>query len=212
MGRGIIRAGSTNLQCVQCSKPFERTNGSQRHCSRACAFWAKVDVRGPEDCWPWTASARKGGYGRFWSAPAPRYAWELVNGPMPLDRLACHTCDNPPCCNPAHIWAGTPSENTRDAVKKQRRVGELCPGAKLSELDVREIVRRLQNGELPKAIAPRFGVGFSVIYRIKSGDFWSHVTGGAVHVPEAVRGELLADATRRRAAGNSIARRRERTC
>lgn len=93
-------------------------------------FWAKVDVRGPDECWPWKGGVGTGGYGSFskgkkYSLRANRVAMAL-DGRDPLDLLSCHTCDNPPCCNPAHLWAGSGLENAKDAVSKGRyRVGEM---------------------------------------------------------------------------------------
>ena len=89
-------------------------------------FWAKVDRRGPDECWPWLgAVACKEKYGRFYvggkMVPAHRKAWELANGmTMPKACYACHRCDNPGCVNPSHIWPGTPSQNMADAYRKGR--------------------------------------------------------------------------------------------
>lgn len=95
-------------------------------------FYAKVDRSGgPDACWTWLgATAGRGyavgrGYGSFWfngrNHRAPRIAWSIRHGkPFPEKLLACHTCDNPVCVNPAHIFVGTCSENLLDAVKKGR--------------------------------------------------------------------------------------------
>jgi HNH endonuclease len=92
-------------------------------------FWTKVQ-KGP-GCWLWLAHKNAQGYGRIWDQnkqrPAPRVAWELANGkPFPDGLISCHTCDNPSCVNPDHIWAGTYSENIRDAVAKGRHVALGC--------------------------------------------------------------------------------------
>lgn len=88
-------------------------------------FWSKVDKAAPTECWMWRGSRNAKGYGRcrrdgrFISAP--RVAWALGNGrSFPADLLACHSCDNPGCVNPAHIWPGTAAENTQDAIAKGR--------------------------------------------------------------------------------------------
>lgn len=88
-------------------------------------FWSKVDIQGEDECWPWIASADRNGRGQFWLEGrrhrSPRIAWALHHGiPFPEDKLACHSCDNPPCCNPKHIWPGTMSENIADAFQKGR--------------------------------------------------------------------------------------------
>jgi hypothetical protein len=88
-------------------------------------FWGRVDKSaGPDACWPWTGSRRGGGYGRVTvngrSTSASRVAYELTHGTIPDGKHVCHTCDNPPCCNPAHLWVGTPADNTRDMLSKGR--------------------------------------------------------------------------------------------
>lgn len=49
-----------------------------------------------------------------------RYAWELTYGPIPDGMLVCHSCDNPPCCEPTHLFLGTPADNMRDKIQKGR--------------------------------------------------------------------------------------------
>lgn len=92
----------------------------------ALRFWSKVDRRGPDECWPWQGWKTERGYGIFEFQKkrmrASRVAWELENKQeFPDGKFACHTCDNPPCCNPAHIWAGTHLENMRDCAAKGRK-------------------------------------------------------------------------------------------
>lgn len=101
------------------------TTGTPEVTQAEDAFWAKVDVRGDAECWPWLGGKHPQGYGRAHSngrmRPAAQIAWELSNGTaFPAGKLACHTCDNPPCVNPAHIWPGTQSENLKDCVAKGR--------------------------------------------------------------------------------------------
>jgi len=88
---------------------------------------AKVRVMGPEECWPWMGRARRHHDGRGvceWSGrthSAPRVAWAIHAKIMPPSHLyVCHTCDNPGCCNPAHLYLGTASDNARDAVVRGR--------------------------------------------------------------------------------------------
>jgi hypothetical protein len=99
-------------------------------------FWAKVaipqDPEHEDDCWEWQGGRTREGYGsvgivrdgRRTSTPASRHAFELVTGePIPAGLFVCHSCDNPPCCNPNHLWLGTPMENVRDAMRKDRIQG-----------------------------------------------------------------------------------------
>jgi hypothetical protein len=90
-------------------------------------FWAKVERRGADECWPWTKGTDRQGYGRFQvgkrSEKAHRQAWSLAHPTVELhssDHI-CHRCDNPPCCNPAHLYRGNHAANMRDMVARGRQ-------------------------------------------------------------------------------------------
>ena len=85
-------------------------------------FWEKVDKRGPDECWQWTACTGPTGYGTFDGKRAHRVSWAWANGrPVPDGLVVCHSCDNPGCVNPAHLWAGTQRDNMHDCIRKGRR-------------------------------------------------------------------------------------------
>ena len=89
-------------------------------------LWSKVDVRKPDECWPWVGHRDGKGYGRMYAAGksfrAPRLSWVIFNNvTIPEGHYACHKCDNPPCVNPNHIWIGTHAENMRDSAEKGRQ-------------------------------------------------------------------------------------------
>jgi len=95
--------------------------------NRGPRFWALVDRSGgPDACWPWLGYRKtRGGYGQVRrdhrTYPAHVFAWVLVNGPLPADKpCGLHRCDNPPCCNPTHIFPGTNADNSADMVAKGR--------------------------------------------------------------------------------------------
>lgn len=89
-------------------------------------FWERVQKT--DDCWLWTGSTDKDGYGWFWvdgkTATAHRFSYALHNdGAIPDGLYVCHSCDNPPCVNPDHLWLGTNQDNMDDCARKGRRRG-----------------------------------------------------------------------------------------
>lgn len=91
-------------------------------------FWSKVDrSRGPDACWPWAGKTDRDGYGRAYVYGhhflAHRYALEQAAGKSIGEAHALHHCDRPACCNPAHLYEGTPIDNVRDRVIRGRGKG-----------------------------------------------------------------------------------------
>jgi hypothetical protein len=144
-------------------------------------FWSKVDKQ--DGCWLWTGGRNYAGYGFFYTAKggrigAHRFAWIVTNGPVPLGKEICHSCDVPACVRPDHLWAGTHKENMNDRDCKGRNKpgrlgGEVHPMARLTANQVQAIrqcraERRLGVVELA-AIA---GVSTSTIEKILNGKLW----------------------------------------
>lgn len=142
-------------------------------------FWAKVDRRGDDECWPWLAMRDRDGYGKFGLSagrmvPAHRVALALNVGVIAADEQACHRCDNPPCCNPRHLFAGSIADNAADRNAKGRQPRGARHGMhKLSDADVIEVRSLLAAGLSQTAIAARFGVKQPTISDIKTGRKWS---------------------------------------
>jgi hypothetical protein len=88
-------------------------------------FWSRVQRGGKDECWPWIGGCTdKNGYGqmrfRGKNELTHRIAYILTHGSIPDGLFACHHCDNPPCCNPHHLFEGTALDNMRDAISKGR--------------------------------------------------------------------------------------------
>ena len=119
-GRLITVAGEN------CSRQSElsESKGEAEAAKAKTRFWSKVNQRGPDDCWEWQEGKSKQGYGQFTlygaHLRAHRFAWMLTHGPIPDEMLVCHKCDNPPCCNPSHLFLGTHLDNQRDKKAKGR--------------------------------------------------------------------------------------------
>ncbi len=148
----------------------------------AARFWAKVDKRGPDECWPWTGWTNKG-YGRICAGMrgpylySHRVSYELNVGPIPEGLGVLHRCDNPPCCNPSHFFLGTRADNNADMVAKGRNrslgsCGEDSGNARLSAETVLKI--RAADGSHTQ-IAKQFGVSRSHIVAIRKRRRWAHL-------------------------------------
>lgn len=135
---------------------------------------------GPDGCWPWIAGKGIGGYGRIRVGSKTRYAhrvsFEMHCGPIPNGMFVCHSCDNPSCINPKHLFLGTPAENMADRDAKGRQAhqrGEINPLAKLTEADVLAI--RSAKGRLQRELAAQYGVSRGHISFIRTGRKWRHL-------------------------------------
>lgn len=173
-------------QCQGCGTEFVPPVSRSWFCSMPCRFWSKVDRRGVADCWEWQGGRQTAGYGSFgtgtrqWEA-THRVAWRLANGEIPSGLFVCHHCDNPSCCNPAHLFLGKPAENCADMWRKGRQhdystmvKGTRVRTAKLDEEKVREI-RALYPSLNRTELAARYGVNISTVCALLDGETWKHV-------------------------------------
>lgn len=151
------------------------------HATREAALWSRIDRGvGPDACWVWPGAHNRRGYGHMTfrgKTIATQYiAFEEANGPVPAGMCVMHTCDNPPCCNPAHLKLGTVLDNNADKVAKLRHCyGANHNKARFTEQQVLEIRRRADAGETRAALAREFGVGYGAIDAIAKRRTWKRL-------------------------------------
>lgn len=146
------------------------------------AFWAHCSPGALNSCWEWQGTKVQDGYGHFKYRKkiykAHRVSYEIHHGPIPKGLQVCHTCDNPCCWNPAHLWLGTSADNTADRDRKGRHVpvpGEAQGSSKLTDADVLEIRRLRAAGVKLAEIAAHFGIAYSNVSLIASRKTWRHL-------------------------------------
>lgn len=176
--------------CENCGTRFQtrkhmgrKAEAAVRFCSRNCRdigmakensrpladrFWAKVDRRGPGDCWQWTGAKTHGGYGVIGIGHAhllraPRVSYEMHIGPIPPGMVIRHKCDNPPCVNPAHLEVGTLRDNTHDAVSRGRSRGS---ARKITD---EQFIAIRESAGTVRAAAATFGVSSGFVSMVRNG-------------------------------------------
>ena len=146
-------------------------------------FWAKVEKRGPDECWFWTGTLRAG-YGDLMTASAVingsvcvehlgahRISYFLATGDWPA--LVRHRCHNPICVNPRHLVPGTHADNMRDMVAAGRSlVGERRPNSKLTWANVRAARCRSREGVTTVQLARDYGVSERTMRQCLAGETW----------------------------------------
>lgn len=147
---------------------FLRPEGMTRWQWMIQRFWEGVDKRGPNDCWPWTKARVTDGYGTIAYEVGDLYATHrlsfiIEHGNIPEGMQVLHSCDNPPCCNPAHLFLGTNLDNVRDMLNKRRGSVKLtCEQVKQIKEDFRK----------QRIIAEEYNISQSLVSRIKRGNRW----------------------------------------
>ena len=201
--------------CQYCGKtfsvlPFLINHSGAKYCSQQCQrlqmksaapkvpieirFWKKV--KKTDSCWLWTGAKVGWGYGviglgskRDGLESAHRLSWTLHHGPIPVGLNVLHNCpdgDRPDCVNPAHLWLGTLSDNSRDMVRKGRYPaitdperhghGEDYRATKFTDESVRKLRERYAVGGVTYLLlANEFGVSDTTIAYIIKRKTWKHV-------------------------------------
>jgi hypothetical protein len=124
----------------------------------------------PNGCWMWLGNKNSAGYPMIWlngkSVRAHRVMFSINNGGLSDDLVVCHTCDNPSCVNPDHLFSGSRDDNNKDCKNKKRNAFGMKNGhAKISAEQIKEI--RLDS-RTQSEIALSYGINQSHVSRIKS--------------------------------------------
>lgn len=175
---------------TDCSTDLERSTSGETD-KWAARFWKRVE-RSP-GCWLWTG-ARRGGYGLIRQGNAVigahRASYIIHFGAVPDGLFVCHHCDNRPCVNPAHLYAGTPAENSADMYRRGRVSvkeyvppvapewsGENNPRSKLTNAAVLSIRQRWAREDRPtqRTLGAEYGVDASLISDVVRRRIWRHI-------------------------------------
>lgn len=204
----VPRQKPPNDTCARCGIPIYRPgwrlrDNRARYCSKECGrptleqrFWKRVSVDSPDECWEWQGSRRGKGYGSAWDGeriqPTHRIAWTLTFGTIPDGLWVLHKCDNPPCCNPSHLFLGTNADNMADMAQKGRSTkgrkaksihpnsihhGEKNGSAKLTVEDVINIRSARRSGVEVRAIAHHFDIAYHTVWCIVNKKTWNQIDG-----------------------------------
>lgn len=139
-------------------------------------FWRRV--KKTSSCWLWTGSRWDNGYGRLMVGnkrrKAHRIAFLMATGTLPQDKVVCHTCDNPGCVNPNHLFLGTNADNSADQKSKNRHTAGVRNGrAILNDTKVKKI--RHNRHLTGSYLAAKYGCSEQTISAIRNRIIWKHI-------------------------------------
>jgi HNH endonuclease len=174
--------------CGYCEEKFVGKGRKRNWCSSRCVIMGNTEKK-QNGCWEWKGLLHPNGYAyttnleKSKRTHVHRLSYELFNGSIPKGMYVCHSCDVKNCCNPNHLWVGTPKDNMQDAKKKGRldhvrlkaAKGTKNGNSKLDEEKVIEIRNELKMGVRPTVIARKYEVASTVIYLIRDKRAWKHV-------------------------------------
>jgi hypothetical protein len=126
-------------------------------------------------CWLWIGAITPFGYGKIYYDGRYKYShrlsYEMSIGEIDSDNVVCHKCDNPSCVNPDHLFQGTPKQNTKDMIQKNRH----AHGEKISKLSESEVIDIYNSNSTHESLGLMYGVNRATITKIKNGQRWKHL-------------------------------------
>lgn len=173
--QGCVRPSRKLTLCNVHYQRQYRVSGPTKKPSVTERFYA--NVLKTETCWLWLGAPDPHGYGWFRfrgrGEHTQRVSWMLSGKTIPVGMLVLHTCDNPQCVRPSHLFIGTQQDNLADMKEKGRQAkGTMFPQSKLTP----RLVKRIRaDSRTQDAIANEIGCSRSVVSRVKNGKAWTHV-------------------------------------
>ena len=169
--------------CSHCGKTFQKDYPNRRLCSVKCQLLSNTEVNEDTGCREWKGSAYSEGYGKIKvggkTNRAHKISYEQYVGPVPRGLLVCHTCDNPSCVNPEHLFLGTHQDNRADMLRKGRQScprGEKHGNSKLTASLVRQIRSLYEDRcHTQKEIATAFGIHQTTVSELILRKKWRHL-------------------------------------
>jgi len=187
-----------NKKCIVCGfkifKPLhcnKKEWDNRKFCSHQCQYkgqinnlkdvWKYIDIKGEDDCWEWLGHLVRGNYGSFGINKkyyrSHRLAYTETYGPIPEGMFILHKCNNPKCCNPKHLYAGTQKDNMEQCKNDGRvAMGEKHYKSKLTEENVLKIRSLYSTGNYyQRELGKIFGVGDITISDITRRKTWKYI-------------------------------------
>ena len=174
--------------CLNCQQMFTPPKDkTPKFCSHDCycrfkisrSFTARTEAHIDKsgECWIWTGGRNVLGYGRIYFRGrfelVHRLMYAAATGEDLSGKVVRHyVCDNPPCCNPAHLKSGSKRDNTHDAIKKRRHAHGETSYAKLTADDVR-LIR--DDSRSSVELAKLFGVAPATVRHARKRETWKHL-------------------------------------
>jgi len=192
----VIKSGMK--KCNMCGKEFFKPPhcGNQRwddrkYCSLKCYYqlsknkpedvWKQINRKSEDECWEWIGKSLSKGYGHLRINNKDCYSHRMVYietyGSIPEGLCILHTCNNPKCCNPKHLYVGTHADNMEQMSKDGRsNMGEKHPNSRLSNQIIIKIRFLYSTGKYSqKCLGKMVGVSQGQISRIIKKDGWKHI-------------------------------------